>query len=132
MENSTTYTLYFMKKLGNEEQAVIDISRPGDRTQIESKERNNNLESLAQNFVGHGWRISNKDRIQTISPIILNEWAPKPWNEESGIESLIEDGEMILYRNLTSEELDAFYGHYLSAVETKRAEIKKELGLNKY
>lgn len=117
MENSTVYTIYFMKKCGGKEKVVIDISRPGDKTGIGSKKMDNNLESLANNFVSLGWRISKRDRVQTISPVILNEWAPKPWDEKFGTESLIDDGKMVLYRGLTSEELNAFYGHYFDELE---------------
>ena len=117
MNRPATYTIYFMKKFGDKEKVVVDISRPGNKTGIGSKKSDNNLESLANNFVSLGWRISKRDRVQTISPVILNEWAPKPWDEKFGIESLIDDGKMVLYRGLTSEELNAFYGHYFDELE---------------
>lgn len=127
MEDSATYTLYFMKESGNRKQAVIEISSLKGRNLINSKNNDNDLESLAQTFVKLGLRISKRDKVQTISPVIINEWAPKPWNRDSGVEAAINDGEMVLYSSLTSEQLHTFYGHYLSAVELERIKIKREL-----
>lgn len=120
MEDSTIYTIYFEKTagpFGDTEEAVIEISRPGNKTSIESKSADRQLEFLAQEFVQCGWRISKKDKIQTVSPVIINKWSPKPWDENSGIGELIDKGEMIIYRGLSSEELDRFYKSYLIEVD---------------
>ena len=114
------YTIYFEKtagQFGDIEEAVIESSKSGKKTfirlrsMIRNKDRG--LEFLARDFVACGWRIAKEDRVQTISPIIVNELSSKPWDENSRIKDLINTGEMKLYRGLSPEELDRFYKTYL-------------------
>ena len=114
MQDTTNYILYYKQKIESKEPgtATIEIHKPGDKTGLEDID----FGSLGRQFANNGWKINPSDTIRTIIPIITNEWANKPWSENSGIEELIESGEMFFYNGVTPSEMRDFYSSYLREV----------------
>ena len=107
-----TYTLYHYRPARSvvQEKVGVDIKLPTSNSSLHAK----NLQDLVEDFVAQGWQIDSKDTIQTISPVIANEWEPKPWNPPFGVDERdLERGKMMLYTRVASSELESFYRRYL-------------------
>jgi hypothetical protein len=116
--NPCVYTLYIERSLVATTSELyvapnycVHVRRNSGSSQLNAK----NLEDLANEFVSKGWRITGEDTVQTITSIIQNQYAKKPWElEHKGLTERVtaNPSSLVAYLGLSNQELLEFHTIY--------------------